>query len=314
MQHSRSLIASLAYVGSIYLSNSFLKTFKDILNKYDSEQGKKKTHYKFTRDDPYVIKTRIVFVSISTLLTYLFFFYYQDSGLDAKKFIELMQFQHGLIPTWNNASKFLKEVSNFVVLYLILYAGEIVDNLIVVYNSPIQTSVMIKNFIADIDIWFVRNFIFAPITEEIVFTLIVQEDYNNKVKFINSILYFGIAHVHHGYELYVDENNAYSLANIAISCLFQMIYTSIFGHLNNIIYSRKSKYSKVVNCICTHAVCNYLGFPSLKSNGLYFSSSKKTKKILYLYEALHALLLLLGLYVYIRFMFWTWFIFLGLAI
>lgn len=305
MEHSRSLVAALVYVGSIYLSNTFLNTLKNIVNKHDSEKEKKQTHYKFTRDDPFVIKTRIVFVSISTLLTYLYCFYFKDCNMDLNKFISLMQFKHGLIPTLSNLADYFKEVGFFIALYIVLYSAEIIDDLVATYNTPIKAKFIIKNYISSIDIWFIRNIIFAPITEEIVFTLIVQEDYDNKVKFLNSIVYFGIAHLHHAYELYVDETNAYPVGSIIISCLFQMVYTSLFGHINNIIYSQKSHYSKIINCICTHAICNYMGFPSVATNGLYLCSNKLSKKIKYSYEALHIILLILGLYFYVKYMFFS---------
>lgn len=301
MELSRSLVAALVYVGSIYLSNAFIKTLKKSL--ISSSKDKSTTHYKFTRDDPFVIKTRIVFVSLSTLIVYLYFFYYRDCGMDLRRFVFLMQNEHGFFPSWGNCSAYFKEIFFFIGLYLVLYMGELLDQLLGAYISPIKAKYMLKNFFSSVDIWFIRNYVFAPITEEIVFTLIVQEDYDNKVNFINSVIYFGIAHLHHGYELYVDETNAYSLGSILISCLFQMIYTSLFGHINNIIYSQKSTYSKIVNCICTHAICNYMGFPSLSTTGLYLYSNKLSKKITFGYEALHVILLLIGLYFYFTYMF-----------
>ncbi|XBW35034.1 hypothetical protein QEN19_000598 [Hanseniaspora menglaensis] len=302
MEHTRSLVAALIYVGSIYLSNTFLSALRALLA---NKEGSSTTHYKFTREDPFVIKTRIVFVSITTFLTYLIFFYVQDCNWNFYEFLKKMQNEHGLIPTRKNWAVFSKEVGFFISLYLMLYSGEILDSLVSLYNSPIKPKFIIQNFISSIDIWFVRNFIFAPITEEIVFTLIIQEDYKNKVKFINSIVYFGIAHLHHGYELYNDDTNGYSLGSIVISCVFQMVYTSFFGHVNNMIYSQKSTYSKVLNCICTHAICNYLGFPSLATNGLYLCSHRISKRVKYAYEGIHLVLLGLGLFIFIKYMFLT---------
>lgn len=299
LEHPRSLISSLVYVGAIYLSNSFLHKLKTI--KENNNQ-----HLKFTRDDPFVIKTRIFFVSVSTLLTYLVLFYYKDSGLNTQKFIKIMQLEHGLIPSYDNLVEFTKEIFFFIKLGLILYSSEIFDRIAGGYVSSKTTKAFIKNTLLnfDFDIWFIRASVFAPITEELIFTLVSQEDYNNEVIFKNSIMYFGIAHLHHGYELYVDDNNAYSLINIAISCLIQLVYTSIFGHISNIIYSEKSSHSKIINSIIIHSICNYFSFPSLTTTGLYFCEHRVNKLYKFIYECVHKALLFIGLYVFLKYIYW----------
>lgn len=299
IDHPRSLVSSLIYVGAIYLSNSFLhrlKTAKESQNQ----------HLKLTRDDPFVIKTRIFFVSISTIATYLYLFYYKDAELNTGKFINMMQFEHGLIPSYENCFAFIKEVFFYIKLGLILYSSEIFDRIVGSYMSSNTTKAFIKNtFLSfEFDIWFIRASVFAPITEELIFTLVLQEDYHNKVIFRNSILYFGIAHLHHGYELYVDDNNAYSLVNIAISCLAQLVYTSIFGHISNIIYSEKSSHSNIVNSIMIHAICNYFSFPSITTTGLYFCEHRISKTFKLFYEVVHKCLLIGGLYMFLKYIFW----------
>ena len=297
IDHPRSLVSSLIYVGAIYISNSSLHRLKT---------AKQSQHLKLTRDDPFVIKTRIFFVSISTIATYLYLFYYKDAGLDISKFIDMMQIKHGLIPSYKNCFEFIKEVFFYIKLGLILYSSEIFDRLVGSYMSSNTIKTFIKNtFLSfDIDIWFIRASVFAPITEELIFTLVLQEDYNNKVIFKNSILYFGIAHLHHGYELYIDDSNAYSLVNIFISCLAQLVYTSIFGHISNIIYSEKSSYSNIINSIIIHAICNYFSFPSITTTGLYFCGHRISKRFKVVYELVHKCLLIGGLYMFLKYIFW----------
>ncbi|KAL6930756.1 uncharacterized protein HGUI_01313 [Hanseniaspora guilliermondii] len=299
IDHPRSLISSIIYVGAIYLSNLFIHRLK-------KSNSFKTQHLKFTRDDPFVIKTRIIFVSISTILTYVYLYYYRDSHMDIKQFVDIMQNQHGLIPTYNNILPFFKEVFSFISLGMILYSSEIIDRIIGNYVSSKTTKSFIKStfFKYECDIWFIRSCLFAPITEELIFTLVLQEDYNNRVIFMNSVLYFGIAHLHHGYELYVDDSNAYSLMNITISCLVQLIYTSLFGHISNVIYSQKSQYSKIVNSIIIHSICNYFSFPSITTTGLYFCEHRINKKIKWGYEIVHKAFLLFGLYIFLSYIFW----------
>lgn len=299
IKHPRSLISSIIYVGAIYLSNVFIHRLK--------ESSRFKTqHLRFTRDDPFVIKTRIVFVSVSTLLTYLYLYYYRDSNMSIQRFVDVMQHQHGLVPTYNNIVPYFKEVFTYIALGMILYSSEIVDRIIGSYVSAKTTKSFLKSTLGNFncDIWFIRSCLFAPITEELIFTLVLQEDYNNKVVFMNSVLYFGIAHLHHGYELYVDDSNAYSLVNITISCFAQLIYTSLFGHISNVIYSQKSQHSRIVNSIVIHSICNYFSFPSITTTGLYFCGHRVSKKIKWGYEVIHKTFLLIGLYVFLSYIFW----------
>ena len=299
IEHPRSLISSIIYVGAIYLSNLFIHRLKQ-------SNSFKTQHLKFTRDDPFVIKTRIIFVSISTTLTYLYLYYYKDAGMNMNQFVDIMQHQHGLIPTLDSIVPFVKEIFTFIALGMILYSSEIIDRTIGNYVSAKTTKSFLKSTFGNFncDIWFIRSCLFAPITEELIFTLVLQEDYNNKVIFMNSVLYFGIAHLHHGYELYVDDSNAYSLMNITISCLAQLVYTSLFGHISNIIYSQKSQYSRIVNSIVIHSICNYFSFPSITTTGLYFCEHRISKKTKWGYEIIHKTFLLLGLYVFLSYIFW----------
>lgn len=107
-----------------------------------------------------------------------------------------------------------------------------------------------------------RDHIFAPVTEELIYrsiVLAILQPVSNPFKLmVYSPLLFGVAHIHHGYELYFHRN--INLGLVLISGLCQLTYTTLFGILANYVFF---KYGSVWCLITVHSVCNLIGFPEL---------------------------------------------------
>ncbi|TGZ83364.1 Abi-domain-containing protein [Ascodesmis nigricans] len=108
-----------------------------------------------------------------------------------------------------------------------------------------------------------RNYVVAPITEEIVFRacivpLQILAGRSSKVVIFVSPLYFGIGHIHHAYEFYL--NNPHMIQAMVLRTLIQFTYTSIFGWYVAFLFVRTGS---VLPAIFVHSFCNSLGVPSL---------------------------------------------------
>lgn len=111
----------------------------------------------------------------------------------------------------------------------------------------------------------VRNFLVGPATEELVFRAsILAPLYFAGVTRAKVVLatpgFFGIAHVHHAYNVYVSGGRTRSAAiRGAITATAQFVYTTAFGWYANFLFLRAGS---VVAPTAAHALCNVLGLPN----------------------------------------------------
>ncbi|VEU23513.1 DEKNAAC104556 [Brettanomyces naardenensis] len=112
-----------------------------------------------------------------------------------------------------------------------------------------------------------RDLIFAPVTEEIIFTSIstglfiplIEEDPSIEEKVVAlTPLLFGVSHLHHGVELL---KQGHALAPVLITIIFQLIYTTFFGILTNLIFLNSRS---IWCCIAAHSFCNFFGVPAFR--------------------------------------------------
>lgn len=213
--------------------------------------------------------------------------------------------QIGMIPgyhfngTWN-LTRWIYNNIRSVTLICVLYMGPIID-LILYYILYAGYKEILYDFVGNFnDIWGIRNHIFAPITEELVFTgmlLTCQMSLLNAslktwwdlLRFIVEPSFcFGIAHIHHAWEMIQDEEG-YSMAHILIITMFQALYTTIFGALSNYIYLVTG--GNLWSCILLHGICNLLGFPGGSELANNIRSPMKRR----LWNRLYISLLIIGL-------------------
>jgi hypothetical protein len=108
----------------------------------------------------------------------------------------------------------------------------------------------------------IRNFIVAPITEEIVFrgcmvpALLAAGMSPLKASLV-APLFFGIAHAHHAV-LRFRQGEAFS--RIIFGTIFQFAYTTLFGSYAAYAFIRTGSVGAVV---ASHAYCNWMGLPDL---------------------------------------------------
>lgn len=115
---------------------------------------------------------------------------------------------------------------------------------------------------------FLRNFIIAPITEEICFrafmipflfsSYCMTNGYSSiHVAFICP-LFFGVAHIHH----LIDKlQRGKPLVEGLLETTIQFIYTTIFGYIATYFFLRTGN---VISPIISHCFCNSMGLPHLE--------------------------------------------------
>lgn len=226
------------------------------------------------RNEPRIIRQRMKYIvyvcCINIIILPLILSQTIDGDLSYTEFF----LQIGMVPgyhfngTWD-LTRWIHDNLRSVTMICVLYMGPIID-LILYYILYLDPKAIWYDFMNNFnDIWGVRNYIFAPITEELVFTgmlLSCQRTINAPMEtrwdllryIVEPSLYFGVAHIHHAWELLQDEE--YSTAHIFMITMFQALYTTAFGTLSNYIYIVTG--GNLWSCILLHGICNLLGFPS----------------------------------------------------
>ncbi|AAW46237.2 prenyl-dependent CAAX protease, putative [Cryptococcus deneoformans JEC21] len=108
----------------------------------------------------------------------------------------------------------------------------------------------------------VRNYIVGPLTEEMVFrSTILAVSLLGRLSLKSLVfgtpMWFGIAHAHHGFEMYKrnGRNGAAALQAI-LTTLFQLTYTTLFGWFASYLYLRTGS---VLPPLSAHIYCNVMG-------------------------------------------------------
>ncbi|KDE08329.1 hypothetical protein MVLG_01370 [Microbotryum lychnidis-dioicae p1A1 Lamole] len=112
----------------------------------------------------------------------------------------------------------------------------------------------------------IRNYIVGPWTEELVFrSAIISISalggwYKKQLVFLTP-LYFGIAHVHHAYEVYIGHGRTkQALVNGVLGSAFQFAYTTLFGWYAAFLFVRTGS---ILPSILVHTFCNWWGLPPI---------------------------------------------------
>ncbi|OBA19738.1 Abi-domain-containing protein [Metschnikowia bicuspidata var. bicuspidata NRRL YB-4993] len=213
------------------------------------------------RSNPIVIRFRIrrIFVLCGILLFAIPVLSVQLNG--ASTYGQALR-NMGLFPGFTSSHDFVGDVMGIVIAWLKIAS---------LYIGPICAYFYIdaQGWRADFQANFctlagIRDHVFAPITEEFVYraalvAVLAPVLLENSLIFYSPLL-FGLAHVHHGINLYCQEQ--VPLISAIAASTFQLVYTTAFGILANLFYVR-SGYN--LWCpIVVHATCNLLGFPSFE--------------------------------------------------
>lgn len=148
------------------------------------------------------------------------------------------------------------------------------------YLGYISQVILTHSLLSDsLDIFFLRNFIIAPITEEVCYRLCIvsllrlyTHPHSNISIVLFSPFFFGLSHVHHGVVSYLQHK---SLSKSILTTSFQFAYTSLFGSFAAFVYLRTGS---IYPCIISHSLCNFLGLPMI--NEITHLDSKLSKTII----------------------------------
>ncbi|EDR01791.1 uncharacterized protein LACBIDRAFT_332961 [Laccaria bicolor S238N-H82] len=268
--HLLSLLFSLTYVGSLYISKhsrlSFSSSATTTTNKGDRARAREKEHSERWRDDPDVIRARLFAVCLATTLCCTIFGGVVWCGLGF---------------SWGELPSALSQTLLLLGFSLPISSGEILPHLITptlflgpLFSGylggqlPFQRNWVWENHVTRrfCTLVGVRNYVVAPITEEIVFRACILSIYHlsgaSTLKMIFlAPLAFGLAHVHHAWDTYNRYGRTPSAAKRALfTSLFQLTYTSLFGFHTSFLFLRTGS---ILPPISAHIFCNVMGVPDL---------------------------------------------------
>lgn len=110
------------------------------------------------------------------------------------------------------------------------------------------------------DIFWIRNHIVAPLSEEFTFRAcmlpLLLAAVRPTTALVLTPLFFGVAHLHHAVERYQAGHPA---AQIALLSAVQFAFTSVFGVYSAYLFARTGHYAAPV---VVHAFCNHMGLPN----------------------------------------------------
>lgn len=148
----------------------------------------------------------------------------------------------------------------------VVYIGSLVS-MVNSYNTMdnitrglLQRSISIAS---DVLAW--RNYVVAPITEELVFRacmiplLLCGGFKTNTIIFFGPV-FFSLAHLNHFLELYFHQNYSFIKASLVVGV--QLGYTVMFGWYASFLFIRTGH---IIAPIVAHIFCNIMGLPVLYS-------------------------------------------------
>lgn len=264
------------------------------------------------RDNPRTIKSRMQKLTIM-LISNLFLVPFLQSQLssttshisfkDAFLGLGIIPGYYAALPNPWQFSQFVKDLTKCVAMLLTLYCGPVLD--FVLYHLLNPKSSILEDFYHEfLNIWSFRNFIFAPITEEIFYTSMLLTTYLNLIPhsqlsyqqlFWQPSLFFGLAHAHHAYEQL--QEGSMTTVSILLTTCFQILYTTLFGGLTKFVFVRTG--GNLWCCIILHALCNIMGFPGPSRLNLHFTvvdkKAGRISKLVSIWNKCYFALLVLGL-------------------
>ncbi|KAG5653161.1 hypothetical protein H0H81_002003 [Sphagnurus paluster] len=265
--HALTVLFAFTYVGSLYISKNARLSFLN--RKVSTDNGTPRPKYvnERWRDDPDVIRARLVAVCVATTLCCGLVFWILRSFVGPKPdgfelTLETTIARLGFtLYRWDMDSLYPHLVTP--VLFLgPLYAMYLGENLPFQAKWSFQGDVVSK-FLS----WQgIRNYVMAPITEEIVFRACVIAVYymsgasTKRIIFLGP-LSFGLAHVHHAWDTFNRYGRTASAAKRALlMSLFQLAYTTLFGFHCSYLFLRTAS---IYPPISAHVFCNIMGLPDL---------------------------------------------------
>ncbi|KAG6375939.1 hypothetical protein JVT61DRAFT_2810 [Boletus reticuloceps] len=257
--HVLAALFVTCYVGSIYISKDARLSFSNTKVSLDYGFARPKLQNERWRDDPDVIRARLVAVCSGTFICCAIVHALMASqSANAKNSWTPLQMTVNYLGC--TSTSILPHLITPMLFLGPLYAHFLRGTLPGQCNWSFQEDLLSFLF----SVTGVRNYFVAPITEEVVFRASVLTVYHlaqvSKIRMIFLCpLLFGAAHAHHAWETY----NRYgrspaALKRAAIGTVFQFTYTSIFGFYCSYLFLRTGS---IFPPITAHVFCNIMGVP-----------------------------------------------------
>ncbi|KAF7357219.1 hypothetical protein MSAN_01316800 [Mycena sanguinolenta] len=265
--HLLALLFGSSYVGSLYVAQNARLRFST--RTPDTQQRR---YMPGSRDDPAVIRARLTAVTIATLFNCAVL-YALITRSTAPSFDSSASILAILGVRWPRS--ILSCLQTPVLFLGPLYGSYLAGTL------PGQSQYSLQHdFLGMFTTWVgFRNYVWGPLTEEIVFRAYVLAVYAMggaaRWKMIAfAPLVFGLAHVHHAWGTYNRLGRTKdALRRAALSTVFQTAYTTLFGAHTSYLFLRTSS---LIPPITAHVFCNIMGIPQIQSEMRQFPAQKRT--------------------------------------
>ncbi|ESQ52255.1 hypothetical protein EUTSA_v10016950mg [Eutrema salsugineum] len=169
-----------------------------------------------------------------------------------------------------------------LLLTSLIYSGSLVSKLLLLLESCkengggcsffnyiigfVQTTPsLVVTGASNVSVW--RNFVVAPLTEELVFRacmipLLLCAGFKIYSAIFLCPILFSLAHLNHFREMYIRHNRSYLKASLIVG--LQLGYTVVFGSYASFLYIRTGHLAAP---LFAHIFCNYMGLPMLYAQG-----------------------------------------------
>ncbi|KAJ7908361.1 hypothetical protein B0H13DRAFT_2193328 [Mycena leptocephala] len=263
--HLLALLFSSSYVGSLYIA-------KNARLRFSATPDARRHVQPGSRDDPAVIRARLTAATFATLF---------NCG------VVYMLVARSTLPSFNDS------LAETLTLLGVRWPGSILSCLQTpllflgpLYGSylagtlPFQARFSLDHHFFDMFWTWIgfRNYVWGPLTEEVVFRACVLAVYAMggaaRWKMIAfAPLVFGLAHVHHAWDAYNRYGRTADAAKrAAMSTIFQTAYTTLFGAHTSYLFLRTSS---LLPPLAAHVFCNIMGIPQLQSEMRRFPAQQQ---------------------------------------
>ncbi|KAI9508918.1 hypothetical protein F5148DRAFT_979063 [Russula earlei] len=259
--HLINAALTLGYVLPLYLTKFTRLSFAKSL---ENDRAHSKGSSERWRDDPAVIKARLVSISVSTVASLCLMHYIVAAGQRDSLNVSERRWDATALSLGFSVRK-SDALVHFVTpaLFLGPLYGRYLSG-----DLPFMAYWTFNERTRDTFSWIgIRNYIAGPITEEVVWRSCLVCAYrlagaSNKFLVFFTPLSFGCAHLHHIWESYnMRGRTLRALKPAILVTLFQFTYTTLFGFHSAFLFLRTSS---LFPSISAHTFCNIMGFPQLE--------------------------------------------------
>ncbi|KAH9977809.1 hypothetical protein BGW80DRAFT_1284313 [Lactifluus volemus] len=229
----------------------------------ENDQSPSKGASERLRDDPAVIKARMLSVFVSTMASLCLMHRVIVAG-------QSQEFDRGWATTTAHLGFYVRGRDLPACLVTpVLFLGPLYARYLS-RNLPFMARWTFNKQVTDIFNWiFIRNYIVGPISEEVVWRSCLIVAYrlagaSNTLMVFFTPLSFGSAHLHHIWETYNVHRRSYhqALRRAILLTLFQFTYTTLFGFHSAFLFIRTKS---LLPSVSAHIFCNIMGVPQLQA-------------------------------------------------